>query len=577
MRNKSSNLILLTAVLLAGLYIAVSETARFRAARRDKTIKAVFNIIPETVEAIRFTKGENTLLCRRENSRWQIAEPVEAPAATGSIRRILSGLQQQQSATFFDPAAGSGYGFDEGLTIELTDNRGTRIWKIGGKATLHEGIYVLDERRNLIFLADPEITKMLPKNSDSLRERRIFSLGSDALTRVDIRREEGFLQLSLKNGRWHILQPAESAADQAHVADLLEELASARIERFIAEEVSDTTGYGLQPGKYQLTLYSGETESTSLLLGDPLPDNPARIYARYAGGFSIFSVSSNLIGQLSTPTDRLRETRLLPITPADISRIAVSNLTENIELLRNGDAWTLTRPREWQADPEKSAELLRIWYETRTGKFIPIDEKTAPLFEKPEWSIEFTAANKTDRKFIIAAERSADGNLLIRRNSENVAMEVDPAILSTLSHDPLFFKNRTVLAFDPAELSRLNRDVRGEILELTLNDENLYCTTNSHAATVNQSAVSNLVSRLSDLECLRYVNSEGDAAQFGLDAPYIRLAGTLNNEDRLGFMLLIGNELDGGFYGMMQGADPVFILDPELIDAVTGDWIEPND
>lgn len=572
MQSKST-FVLLILVLATGGYMLAFERGSDQGAAYRKLDAQAIRFSPKSVSSFRLKKDALELEFLRTDAKWTLSYPVMARVSMEQLDRMMTGLASLKRNDVV-PVEGladfNQYGFDAPrATLLIADSQGTKTWLIGRDAPLGTQVYIMEEGGTEAVVTDVAVLGMLPTSVDDVRDRSIFPRGMAPVNRIDIRRKAGFLQLGADvMGGWRIQQPIISSAENGAVAELLDAVFQTRIEKFVADEVTDMTSYGLQDPQAQIMLSSGEDTGVGLLIGNPLPDNPALVYAKQTEEYAIFAVSTNVLEYLRVDADQLRDRRLLPMDLRHVRQVSLEragNGTLTLNLATNG-LWEVTQPRRWAANPETMGGFLSIWQSAQIDKFVELVEEN----DDPRGALAMTltfAGESVDEQCVLAMyhPKSPDAPALCSRAGEDLLFAYNSAFLKISDLTALDFKSVNVLSLVPENVSKITQVMGANTVVLARDGAGAF-------AEASPVAIKKLWKSLNPLDALTYVKENPESlAEYGLDHPQCRLTLSLKDSDEIGHVLIIGATCPGGNYAMLQGADIVFIMTASDTAAFCGD------
>jgi hypothetical protein len=566
--------ILLLLTLGLGFYIWKFEGSPTRIEERRLLSRQAVEIAPPSLKRIQFERNGQTVECVREQNRWIMSRPAFARVAFAQLDRMVTGLAALENleSVFFNPEEKTSvyqeYGFDEPqLVLELEDGYGTAEWRVGRAAPLGRAVYVTRTGSDEIRTASERLLDFVPAGAEALRDRRVFLEPQAAVNRIDLRREEGFVQLGLNRaGRWEVQQPFTAPADPQAVRRMLDAVYQTEVVHFIADEVADLTRYELESPRRQITL-SAEKASSSLLIGRTAEEDPALVYAKRLDEYSVCAVSSNILALVYTDLHSLLERTLLPVPADSIRGIQIAAETGKVDLIKKETGrWVVNGSREQPADEVKIKQLLERWLNAKIQAFLLPAEETAPEPREPRWTVTFTLADGSELRYALETRSSDEAPLTLRRGDERLRGQTAERIETGLSTDRMDFYGRTVLRIDPATISRLVQRSGGRAQTILRDESGNFTPAGSNpGTTVQQETLREQLNTLGNLQAVRFIQENpAEPEAFGLnEAQADSLFIGLQEAQSIGRVLLLGATCRDGVYAQIRGQDTVFVLNPE--------------
>ncbi len=582
MKQKLTTSMLLIGALLIGAFIWFFERDSETSQQQELRNRTVFSVYPDTIRWIHMERGDLKIECTKTAGSWRMSYPADAPVNNAVVERMIASMASVErgeliraetlTARNLTPAE---YGFDEPrATITFQNNRGTFTWLIGRDAPLGERLYVMSSESGDIISVPQALLNLVPEDPAWIRDRTLFKSKAAAVRGIDLRRASGFLQLrqAEENG-WMMVQPQTGRANRQRVHDLIEKIVGARIGKFVLDEPTDLTVYGLGDPGIELTLFTQDENSQTLLIGKTLPEQPEARYAKWSDSPSVFTVPAEWASEFELETTPLRNRQIVDEQLNQITRVMITSGEEQIDLLRTNDVWQIMRPARWDAE----ASSVRTVLETLSGSIItefvnnPNTAQTERIQNAP-WTITYTANGKTHTLTIGRPEE--DDRILVRRDDETSLYLADQTLFDSSFADPLFYRSRTVLKIDPVEIKTITLKTGEEEFRVEKLDGQFAAADRAQKA--DSDVLAKLTDELAALRTGRFIAfNPNSLVPYGLETPTARLTITLNSTNVLGQVVLLGGLAADGRFAMLQGQPVVFILPEETVNTLTQKLTQP--
>lgn len=581
MRNHRSTLFLFAGVLLLGAFIWLVERRAENSAARALREKTLFAVHPDTVDFLRLERGDVRIECARKGGVWRMTYPADAPVDEGIIEKMIAGLARVERGERITAETlrkrgltAADYGFDAPRArITFKNNRGLFTWLIGRDAPLGGTLYVKAENGDDIIPAEGILLNLVPKDPAWIRDRTLFHGPPSAVRGLDLRRPSGFLQLRRTDGQWMMQQPRAGRAGGPAVHGLLDRLFAGRIVSFTTDTPSDLTAYGLEEPAYELTLFAQDESTQTLRIGKAPPEQPEVRFAKRVESDTVFTVPAAWLAEADVEAAALRDYHLTGIQPSAAAALKIERGGQPVELVRSNGLWTITRPSRWTADPERVDEFLQaVLPAAVAGYSDDPDSALAAMMSDPEWLIEVTSGSSTGT---LRVSRGFNGQRYVRQNGDPSLAVIESAIFRPEFSDPLFYRHRTVLEIDPGQIESLAVRSGETSRSISKNSEGLFRSADPERQTDSE-VLLNLFQALSRLQADRFeMFNPPSLDPWGLAEPAAEISIGLSGTDRIGRVILIGNETSGGRFAMLQGQMTVFVLSAETVSVLTRDLTRP--
>ncbi|MCF7849203.1 MAG: DUF4340 domain-containing protein [Kiritimatiellales bacterium] len=581
-----TTLILFVCVVLAGLFIWAMEVYRKRATHQFVEQIQLFKIDPENLLALRFEYSNTVVECTNENGVWMTGGANAGRADVGLLNRGVAALNSLGKGTVItadelqargvDP---SEFGFDTPhVRITAIDTSGRRVWLVGRRAALGKMVYVKQGDADEIYTVTDRLLKMLPRDVSELRDRVLFAGEPASIRRVEIRGSGGFVEIvkDQKSG-WRIQQPVSAHADQTKMATFLDSMYRFRVEKFIADNVSDFAVYGLQGETRQVSLGAADGTARTVVIGDGIPEDAGYVYARRTDEASVYGFNKDILDLLEFELDDFRDRRVLAVPVGDIASVTISHGTERLEMVRgDGGDWQVTKPVRWIACKDEIDRLLKTWDDAYIVDFNDAAGELADEPAEPVWTVSFGAGDSGQTNVIYVMSGSGPGGeLKIRRNDEQADHLINLREIPGELADPLHYKDPLVLQVSRNDIQKISLETdRGTEVVSQQPDGSFEAVATNADVQVSAPAVEALADALGHVMAKRYVAyNPGDLAFYGMVSPVATLHIGLAGNNQIGHVLVIGKETEQGNYAMVQGRDVVFVLDRLDVRRLTGNMV----
>ena len=556
-----------------GLLIVFWDRDDDTARARMEQARRAFRFDPARVDRLFIESAGLSIECRLKDRQWNLARPIAARADPVAIERLLGALQELPRGDIIlpprrDPDAYAPYGLDEPRArISIVEGAVTNRILIGRRTPLGDGVYVRQSDHAGLARINTALLDLLPAGADALRDRSLLAGVPAAIERLDIRGPSGYIQLARDDkGIWRLFQPFAARADPATVAALVETLLSCSVVHFVQDAVGDLAPYGLDSQSAVTAVLNTDSGDGSQMLsfGDPLPDDPALVYARLQAENSIYAVPLAVRQALLVRPDDLRDRRLPGLEPDAIRRVRAEEGESVLEFFRDeNDLWQLAAPVRAPADAEAIEAMLRAWADVRLTAFESLPPTNPPPLTRT-LRIELRDPAAPPVVLRVAPHPAAPGTARVAIEGDSAPAVAAPALLAEFPLDPLAYRSREILSIPSEDISGFRLAAAGRSLEFERDP-----------ATGQWPAGAEWIDRL--LAAFRPLRAQAlladgsrDGADAGFSAPYLTLALALRGESGLAATLVVGSELSPGGprFATVRGRELVFTLAPETVAAL---------
>lgn len=580
-RKKHTTGMLFICAVLLGAFIWFIERNSENSQQRQQRNRTLFAVHPQSIRLIRLERGDTVIECSKTAGKWKMSLPTDAPVNSSMIEKMIAGMSAVERGALItgETMANRGmspsdYGFDAPRArITFQNDRGTFIWLIGRDAPLGETLYVMAAGGSDVISTDKTLLNLVPEDAAWIRDHTLFGTKAAAVRGIDLRRAAGFLRLRQEQeNNWRMEQPHTGPTDLPSMNALIEQILSAQILEFITEEKSDLTVYGLNEPSTELTLFTEDEQTQTLLIGKAPPGKPEALYAKWADRDAVFTVPAEWAAGFEMDCNQLRSRQIIHLPVDSITSVKISLGEIQTRLVRTNGTWIVSRPARWDAEPAAVHTLLNLAAAPLINSFVdnPTEAQRKQIQTAP-WVIT-VGSGSSEQTLRIAVNE--DGSRLVQRNDETSLFTTAPGALPDTLADPLFYRSRTVMKIDPASISALALQTAELDSRVEVKDGEYVAT--DQARKPDRSALLELTTALDALRTGRYIEFNPDSlTPYGLDTPSARLKISLTNTNLLGQVILLGAPAEKGRFAMVQGENVVFVLPEKTADILTRELTQP--
>ena len=573
MSFRLTGLLALVAAALALLIAFADRDDDVVRARLEQTRRA-FRFDPARVDGLVIETDGQAIECRHDGRRWRLVRPLAARADPIAIARLLSALQELPRGDVLLPPRRSGnpyapYGLDAPrAAISIVAGAATNRILIGRRTPLGDGVYVRQSDQTGLVRLDPALLDLLPAGADALRDRALLAGTPAAIDRLDVRGPAGYLQLArAEHNGWRIYQPFAARADSASIAALVEKLLACSVVQFVQDGVGDLAPYGLDSQSAVAAVLNTDSGDGSqvLVFGDPLPNDPALVYARLQAENSIYAVPRDVRQALLVAPDDLRDRRLPGLDPDQLGGLRVEAGETALEFRQDDDGtWRIVAPLRAPADADAVRDLLRSWADVRLVAFEDADPSAPPAAGSREIRLTPRQARAPGAVLHVAPQPGdVDACRIAIEGEASVAVAV-PARLLEFPLDPQPYRARDVLALAPADVDRI-RIAAGETTVQIDRDP----STGQWVPAAPW--IDGLLAALAPLRAESILPADAALPPAAFEPPHLVLTARLRGASGLAATLTVGAETEpgGARLATLRGREFIFTLPAWTVAALT--------
>jgi hypothetical protein len=362
----------------------------------EEQSKKVFTFEVDAVTGLKLTRGAETLRLEKEAEGWKIAVPVSTASEAEAVERLLGSLHSIRTThDLGKPADLSPFDLAAPplvVEVSLKDGKSPPPLAVGDDAPTGGGAYARP---------GPDGKVLIISGAEGARGATLFSLRDKTFFKFDPARLEGLtlmrgskdeLSLARLDGKWGILSPSRTAAEDTTVADLNSALERLTVTEFVEEKPSEASlaAHGLVPGELRVRLHSTEWKSDpELRFGRA---EGGGLFAVHPGSGALVKVSDSIVPKLKSSLADLRRKDLMPVQSWDLAGLRITGLTSQpLELRRKGDKeWNRVSPSAAVLPDEDVDLLLRNLTDLKAEEFRDgVTARGALGLDPPKVRLEF--------------------------------------------------------------------------------------------------------------------------------------------------------------------------------------------
>ena len=474
--SKKGTLILLGVLVgLCAAYWGMMQLEKSGEAQKIQSRK-LFEFQPEDVKGIEILRlGEPAVAAERTAfGQWAITKPDPSidPNQIVWDRAAKTVATLDNARTIETGGDLAAYGLDKPvLTFAATRAEGAPLrFEFGAMDPTQAYRYArLDGR--LVFLVSAEQFHEMDRSLDLLRDRRLFKVGEEGISRLEFSRFRAAKNLSgdptqqpapeesavvvvekQPDGRWQMVSPEQAPANRETVESIIKEVQYSLIVGFV-EQPESLDDYGLNPPKARLTIYAAAgSEPQTVLMGTRGDHESAKgcIYAKWASKPAVFLMDPNVLAVLPQAPNALREGRLFTRDASKLRSIRYKTPDADFSLENDPEkGWRLAQPPVEDTDQVAVSNFI-AFLKQLSGDSFPGDTPALTGFDNPRVAIhcEFNGEEPSD--ILVGAPVPDVGKFYVRQDN-GVTTVLTELEVNALTRTPLDFQKKTLMEFNKLE------------------------------------------------------------------------------------------------------------------------------
>jgi hypothetical protein len=165
------------------------------------------------------------------------------------------------------------------------------------------------------------------------------------------------IRMERRHDAWQILEPVDTAADQASVQGIVDGLAGARVSQSEPGTADRLKAYGLDPPRLSLEFRLRNGSKHAVLMGDK-DFTGSSVYAAVDGAKNVSLLPESILTSSDKSVDDLRDRTVLHITSGQVASFTLKSSAGELAAAKGKNEWKLSKPDSAPADGDAVDSLL---------------------------------------------------------------------------------------------------------------------------------------------------------------------------------------------------------------------------
>ncbi len=527
MNWRTTNWLLLLAVILGGFVLLIERPARLARLRASAPIPALRGFDPGSIVSIDVANASNQVSLRRTNGTWEVTAPARFTAQATRIETLLrqaAGLEAISLLTASElearPEAASEFGLNPpATTVIFASANGRAELRLGSGTLSGDQVYFQVAGLPGIFVSDRILADLVPAEAQGWRDTTVVPVEQLQFDRVRVAAGgSAFTLARMAPNVWELVEPRPARADAERIRSLLRQLSLVQAVQFLpasgapAPEVS-----GLQPPRAMLTFARGSNDVFQIAFGAAVSNAPI-VYAQRAGESEVLTVPASALDLLRVPYKNLLDRRILRFDRAQVREVEVQS-GQSFTLVANGDAWRLgPGATNAAADPELVSRFLG---QLQALEIVDIEKEVVTSVDLPNYglappvlriALRATPGDTNSTLAVLETGALLEGRLFARVAGEQPVYVLPPSDVQELPQAGWQLRDRGLWRFTASQVASIA--VTQDGLEWTLRrvGTNDWAVPAGWKNEVNPFALDDALLRLSEARAVSIVG-EGDQSR----------------------------------------------------------------
>ena len=341
-------LVVAACAALAGWWALAPAAGPAQEVSARRPLFAEAEIPIERVDRVEYAPAEGpAMVFRKERGGWMQVQPYEHPADAAAIRQIIDVAASLESTRTVDA------GQAEALGVASPRARLTLGWQ-GGSSSILLGRRTVAGRAWVRVDGRPQIASVsaalhgLTVEADprQWRSMALYDPSRGEAERIALKyggeRPVPWV-LERTDGRWKVVAPLVTRADDEAVRGYLEALARAEADAFAADQPKDLAAFGLAAPVLGVEIQQGK-ETSRVEVGTPVAQGAVERFARVNGRPAVLQLGVKALAAIFPPRQFFVDPRGCDAHPADVRGVSFTPrgaAGPAFTLERQRDQWTM--------------------------------------------------------------------------------------------------------------------------------------------------------------------------------------------------------------------------------------------
>ena len=380
------------------------------------------------------------------------------------------------------------------------------------------------------------------QQAESEKKKTIVDVAADDVTGLTLTYGDHEIILAQRDGSWRLTKPADTAADDLAVKNLVRAIAEAEAKKTIDDPPQDLLPFGLAPPFVTITITTKDGTTLPVVKVGKTTAVSASTYVQRADRPTVYLTASSFRTGVDKQPKDLRDKSIVAFNDADVTALTLRGADGAAVQLakKNGGEWWIEQPAPYRADNNAVRALLSTLRNLRATDFANDNPAPADLaaYGLAPAQRELILQVGTDKTVTVQVGNSTDQGIYIRAGDRPTAFVVGKWVSSDLSKGVNELRDKTLLTFDPTAARRI-AVTRGDGANYALESKDGQWSLVGGETPLNAATTTAFVGALSRLAGTQVLaESAPDPAAFGLAPPNLTITVTGADNTPIGTVLI---------------------------------------
>ncbi|HVM59688.1 MAG TPA: DUF4340 domain-containing protein [Verrucomicrobiae bacterium] len=544
MKPRTTRILVLIALVCGGL-VALDHYRGTSTDEAQGKSRRVLDFQSKDIRGLTIELTNRVYAVEKIGDQWQIRQPLDVRANYSTVSSILDELEFAErnrtlTAKELRGEIPAGFGLQPPrIRVTLQGGKRPLVLLVGNETPTKDAVYVRLENHPDVYIAPRSIYDRLNPTLDDLRDRTVIDFLPASATRLEIKSADRVIELAKSSAatnaepRWTLTRPLAARADQRKVSELLADLNELRVTDFVSEDPQGARAYHLDEPEREITVWTGESGKT-LVLGHPLTNDAAKVYAKLKSADSVYTVPSSVAQKFAVQANDLRDAQILAFADSDVHGIELLHGTDRIALSQTNSAWSIAVPVAAAAEPAAVEQLLSHLGGLTAKQFaadVATDLDKYGLAAPMATISLLGAGTNTITQLLVGSSDPSNTVRFVKRADEPFVYGVDPDIISWLPANYLALRSHRLTDVAPEAITRLTIEAKTGKTVVERGADKKWKLVEPAQGVLDDDALQHLLDEWGALRAEEFIREGRDnLTEYGLDQPAATITATARDK-----------------------------------------------
>ncbi len=285
-----------------------------------------------------------------------------------------------------------------------------------------------------------------PSDTAAPADRVFAELDAGAISELTLRAANGDETTVQRDGAgWRMTAPVATKADATEVSGVTSNLASLDLSRVIDEAPADLGVFGLDAPRIAVS-FTTDTGTQRLLVGGRTATG-GDLYAKLDSSPRVFMIPSWLETSLDRTTFQLRDKAVASFDRTRVDSLSIIGTPGTIELVKQGEQWTIRQPISARADAGAVDTLLSRLSSGQIQAVVADEPATLDVYglAPPRTTVTAAAGDEVLAQVLVGSP-SGDTAVHMKDEARPVVFTVDASLAADLERAVGSYRNKTLVS-----------------------------------------------------------------------------------------------------------------------------------